>query len=199
VAPYKLGEIANVNVKVPVRIFGVLVVLVVGFTAGYCFLPGERTDLEFLALAVTAAATIGGSFWVGESLRRGLEQQKKREAFALMARWNSPQLFHARSATHKVLETFKRPGGGDGAVRALLNSDENVAMNARHVLNFLEELAIAVKVDHADEELLATAFAGLVLRSFRAYQSWIAEHRSAADRQKVWAELEGLYKKWENR
>jgi hypothetical protein len=193
----KLGEFLGFTITISIGIFGVLLLLVLLFTAGFIWLPSERNGIEFFALAVTAAGTLGGSFYVGESLRRGQDEQIKREAFGLIARWNSPDLFHARSASFKALQLYDQ--SGDKAVRELLDKDELVAANVRHVLNFLEEVAIAIRVGYADETILADAFAGLVLRCFRTYQSWIAEHRSNTKRQKMWIELEGLYKRWEDR
>lgn len=177
-----------------------LAIAVIGLTLAYYYFYLNvplRDTITFAALALTAAAGIGSGFYLAQSLRMQAEQQKQAEAFALIARWNSPDLFYARNASFKALQVFQSQG--EASVRELLDKDESVANNARHVLNFLEELAIAVRIGHVDEELVSDAFAGLVIRSFKAYESWINEHRRVTGRQKLWTELETLYRRWEKR
>jgi hypothetical protein len=194
----RIGQIAGFNIPISVGVFGVSALLVVGFSVAFAFLPSYRDVITFVALAVTAAGGVGGAFYVAQSLAMQLEQQREQEAFSLIARWNSPDLFHSRAACYKALDLHNKQKDA-GAVTELLKSDAQLALNARHVLNFLEELAIAVRIEHVDEELAARAFAGLVIRSYRAFNPWINEHRTAAQRQKLWSELEALYEKWQNR
>lgn len=145
---------------------------------------------------MTAAATLGATFYVGSALRMGVVQRSQIAAFALMARWNSPELFHSRADCYRVLDAFRTKGAA-GVTEVL--GPENAQMNVRHVMNFFEEVAIAVKVGHVDEELLASAFAGLIIRAYNALGAWVAEHRRLTGRQKVWAEVEWLYTRWHDR
>ncbi len=192
----KPGQFFRANIPITVGLAGILAVLVLGISVAYWYFPTNREPILFFAIAVTAAATLSGTFYLGAALRMNVVQQSQLAAFALMARWNSPELFHSRADCHRVLDAF-RARGVEGVTEAL--RAEQVAMNIRHVLNFLEEISIAVKVGHVDEELLASAFAGLVIRAYNALGAWIGEHRRISGRQKVWAELEWLYERWHDR
>lgn len=231
----KLGDIIGINIFVRVPILAALVVLVVALSAAYIWLPNYRDAINFIALALTAAAGLGGTFYLAESLRAQTAQQKealdaqkaeftqrdahhnaicdlalkqlegnektrlsdrRREAFSLVARWNSPELFYSRQVCQEALDAFRT--GKKKGIDEYLN-DATKVQNARHVLNFLEEVAIAKRMAHADEEVLSRSFAGLTIRVFNAFQDWITEHRNTIGRQKIWAEFEALYKDWHDR
>jgi len=192
----KPGQFFRANVPITVGISGILALLVIGLTGAHWWFPDYRDTVVFFSLAVTAAATLSATFYVGTALRMSVVQQSRGAAFGLMARWNSPELFHSRADCHRVLDAF-RSSGAAGVSEAL--KAENVQMNIRHVLNFFEEVAIAVRTGHVDEELLANAFAGLIIRAYNALGAWITEHRRLTGRQKVWAELQWLYERWKDR
>jgi hypothetical protein len=197
-ATQRVGQITRFNIPISVGIFGLSAIIVVVFVALFYEFPTYNKDITFLALAATAAGGIGGAFYVGKSLALQLEQQQRMESFSLIARWNSPDHFYARSACYQALSVYDASKKSE-SVTALLKQDPKVAENARQILNFLEEIAIAVRVGHVDGELTAAAFAGLVKRVYAAFQPWINEHRSVAGRQKIWSELEGLYERWKTR
>ncbi len=225
---HRLGDVVGFSIFIRIPIFIVLALLVVGLSAAYIWLPKNRDAVTFIALALTAAAGIGGTFYLAESLRTQSKQQmdaftqaethhgvtrylelkllnqneetkaseRRREAFALVARWNSPELFYARQVCQEALEAF-RTGQQKGIDQYL--ADPKKAQNARHVLNLLEEIAIAKRTGHADEEVLSRSFAGLTIRLFKAFEEWIDEHRNTIGRQKIWSEFEALYREWQDR
>jgi|SRR5208283_3374563 len=218
--PRKLGDIVGFDVTIRVPIFIALVALALVLISAYILFPNAHDAVTFIALALTAVATIGGTFYVAETLRAqgGLEEtraeqqrkaheadkadQRRSEAFALIARWNSPELFHARKATAQALQVFQQPAtsaGGEKGVRELIDKNEDIRHNARHVLNFFEEVALSVRLGQSDEETVSEAFAGLVLRSYRTYRGWIEENRDTTGRQKMWIELQNLAEKWAKR
>jgi hypothetical protein len=192
----KLGTLLGFSITVRVPIVGALGILVIALCLGYILAPTYRDSLTFLALAITAAATIGGTFYVAETIRDQAVQRQRGEAFALMARWNSPDLFYSRKAWSKISSEFQLHGGG--AVKTLLQdpASEELQMNVRHILNFLEEIAIAIKSQHADEELLKDAFKSIIFRAGEALKDWIPEHRRVTGRNDIWDQFDDLYTKW---
>jgi len=163
----------------------------------------ERKDVEFFALAVTAAATIGSVFYLGETFRLQADSEKESEAFALVARWNSPDMFHARRSWHKVSEVFQKPeaaGGGAAGVKLLLLNpqEERANHNIRYLLNFYEEIAMAVKHSHADEQLLQSFFKSIIARAREAFAEWIPEHRRITGRPDIWDQFDWLCQRWHN-
>jgi hypothetical protein len=192
----KPGQLLRVNIPISVGLFGALALLVLAVTAAHVYLPTYRESIVFFSLAVTAAGTIGGTFYLGASLRMAAVQQRQAASFSVMARWNSPELFHSRAVCYKILEAF-RLHGANGVSQEL--SEEKTALNVRHVLNFFEEMAIVVKAQHVDEDLLGDAFAGLVIRAYNALSAWIANHRNETGRPKIWAEFQWLFQRWQGR
>lgn len=190
------GEIARLSIPVAVTFTGLLVLVVLGFTALHYFFPAQRETIVFLAVAATAAATIGSMFYLGHSIRLELRQKVRDEAFRFMSRWNSPELFHSRLAFYKVIAAHR--SGGAAAVQEALK-DDTVALGVQAVLNMFEEISIAVEHGHADEELSCRAFAGLLIRSHEALREWIIENRRISGRPKVWTDFEALYSKWRDR
>ncbi len=94
-----------------------------------------------------------------------------------------------------------RPGGGPSAVKALLldPKQERVAANIRYMLNFLEELAVAIKEEHGDRGFLKGAFQGIVARAHDALSEWIIEHRLVTGRQDIWEQFDVLYETWQKK
>ncbi|MGO9602526.1 MAG: DUF4760 domain-containing protein [Candidatus Binataceae bacterium] len=194
----RVGRLFRLNIPISAGIFGASLLLVLAFSFAFFEFPTYRDGITFVALAVTAAGGVAGAFYVGRSLSLQLEQQKQQEAFALMARFNSPEFFDIRKAVRAALEVFQKTKDAH-EVSNLMKKDENLAAHARSLLSFLEELAIAVRVGHVNEETTAVAFSGLVIRLWEAFQYWINEHRGDANRQDIWKELEILYGAWKKR
>jgi Domain of unknown function (DUF4760) len=195
--PRQIGQLFGVTITISVGIVGALVLIVLGLCLAYAFLPTERALLDFIALALTAAGGVGGAFYLAESLRAQVEQQRSTEAFALMARWNSPDLLDARRAWHTISDTFQDKGAA--AVKDFLLDPKQTdqVLNVRHVLNFLEEIAMAVTHEHADEDLLHDFFAGIVKRAHEALGQWIPDHRRKTGRNTIWERFDQLYTRWE--
>jgi hypothetical protein len=210
----KLGRIAAVQIPVVITTFGILALAVLGLTLAYWLLPGYRAVVTFFALACAGAASISSAFYLAASIRLETEQRQKQEetdsakrsedashrrrlaAFSFMERWSDPGFFYYRKAFHEVIEAF-RTAGPDAAKQVITRPDNE--SNVRTVLNFLEELAIAAREEHADRELLCRAFAGIVIRAYNATHPWYEEHRKRDSRPQVFQELEWLYNEWKTR
>ena len=86
--PRKLGDLIGVNIPVRVSISAALAVLAMALSGVYIFFPNAHDAVTVIALALTAVATIGGTFYVSETLRsqgaleqaRADEQKQAREA-----------------------------------------------------------------------------------------------------------------------
>jgi hypothetical protein len=141
---HESGVLFGTDLSIRIGIFSALVILVVGFSVAYWFLPSNRDTVTFVALALTAAGTLGGTFYLAETIRDQNRQQRNTYAFSLMARWNSPDLFHARRYWLLVTETFQKPGkeGGPDGVEALLsktptNEEERNAVTRARIIRAL--------------------------------------------------------------
>lgn len=198
------GVLFGTNISIRVGIFTALAILILTFSILFFVFPKQHDTLTFLAIALTAAGTLGGTFYLAETIRDQSRQQRNAYAFALMARWNSPDLFYARRSWMTVIETFQKTGkeGGPHGVNALLSrtptneEERHLVDNIRHILNFLEEIAISVKSEHAAEDMLILFFEGIVERASEAFETWIPEHRKSLGRPGIWAQFLWLHDRW---
>lgn len=172
------------------EIFALLAIVVMVLTLLYGFLPQAREVIGFITLVLTAAGGLAAAHYLSESLRMQVDQQKRTEAFHFIERWNDPQMFYVRSACYEALDLGQ--SRGKDAVKELLREKPNLAVNARQLLNLLEEIAIAVRVGHVDEELVVSFFLTLVTRAYRSFEAWIEDHQRIVGTQRIWQELKAL-------
>jgi hypothetical protein len=194
------------NVSFPVGIGGVLGAIVIALTYLHFKYPDYRPDIVFFSLAVTAAATLGSAFYIGHTLRAQIENEQKRQeqlpkelAISYLNRWNTPEFFYTRKTYGVVFDKFRQSGAA--AVKTYLLDPANAgeASNVGHILNFWEEMAIAIHRGLADEELIFSAYRGTVVRSFNALSDWVEEERRLKGTQKLWEEAEQLYNIWKTK
>lgn len=56
---------------------------------------------------------------------------------------------------------------------------------------------MAVKHEHADEELLAGFFGSIIERASKAFEKWIPEHRRLTGRTDIWDQFDWLCERWQ--
>ena len=100
------GVLANVP-GVPIKLSVVLGILVIILTCAHWYWPDYRDTIVFLAIAITAAGTVSGTFYIGSTLRLQIEEERrKREqipkdlAFRYLNIWNTPDTFHSSLSSH---------------------------------------------------------------------------------------------------
>jgi hypothetical protein len=214
-APIKFPEW---TVSVPIRVGTGLGLLVVVLTAVHLFFPDSRDALVFFSVAVTAAAAVGATFYVGYTLRaqldyeqRNAEEERQREqrrsgeeqrrlneflidrTLTYLGKWNEPTLFYARRAVIEVFDIFQAKKV-QGVAEYLANEEK--AANIRHILNLFEEIALVVDGKYVYEEQLKVAYRGPLLRTYNAAEAWIRDRRNKNVDPKLWEHVERLYNKW---
>lgn len=184
------------NIRITITI--ALLALVVVLTALHFYLPAHRVTIEFFALSLTAASAIGSLFYLARTLQGHLEQRPKDRAWKLVDRWNSPNFFYCRKSLHEVLEIYRLNGNSQAKATEFLDhaTHQENATNTRNVLNVFEEMAVAVNMGEADEQLLLDTFKSPIIQTFVALEHWITLHRERAGRDTLWEHGQGLYKRW---
>jgi hypothetical protein len=86
-------------------------------------------------------------------------------------------------------------GNAEEIARYANENDTNVG----HVLNFLEELALAKHVGGADPVLAREMFEGIVLGLWQALRPWIENRRQLRRRPKIWMHFDALQAEWSRR
>jgi hypothetical protein len=193
----KPGRIAVWQIQIPVVITagGVLALLILVLTFLFWQFPSSRDVITFFAISSAGAAALVNAIYLGSSIRLDVERRRKEAAFALMDGWNRPEYFHCRKTFTKLVDAFQA-GRADSARQVIDNEEHN--QNIRAVLNFLEQVAIAIRMEHADHEMLRKAFEGIVVKGFAAAHQWIIDRRSTSERKNLFVELEWLSNEWKN-
>lgn len=194
-----------ITVVFPVRAGWVVGLMIIALTVAYWFATKSfRETVLFLAASAAAGGAILGAFFSGravavttEAMERTreatlkLSQETKRvRALDVGRRWNDPNMFHVRDAC-RVL--FDMEASKKAEILALAREKTT---NLIHMLNFLEEMAIQISADIADETILKEQFGGIVALSWARLEEWICEHRKLRGRPKQWMCLQTLAQKW---
>ena len=124
-----------------------------------------------------------------ELLEREEARHKSRSALDLASRWNDPSMYHVRLTVRELFDEDHKPPN-------FLQNLEKNKVNVIHFLNFLEEIAIVIERENADEAILRDAFEGVVSTACSKLHSWIQNYRINRHRPKLWIKLESLNKKW---
>ena len=86
--------------------------------------------------------------------------------FAL--RWSDPQFFNARRAARDVIQPIMNKSPEDllAALRKSVAEDPEREHNLTDVLNFLEQLAVAINKEIVDEETLRELYDTVIVRYY---------------------------------
>ncbi len=99
-------------------------------------------------------------------------------------RWNSPDILESRKLLSHI-------------TKEKLISDKESRSAVISILNFLEELSIAINRSIADEELAKEFFQSIFVKMNAMFQSFIYERRNRSNSRDVYINFEGTAKKWE--
>jgi hypothetical protein len=160
-----------------------------------------RESMNFGIAAGALAAGALGAYYVGRALAQTIQQrsesiteQKIARAFEFHRRWNDPALAQIKANFRELIECGKAHMAEH--VEELINKDAAKRLAVVEVLNFFEELAIAVHTGVADNDTLCRGFRGPLTGYHATLEAWIKQHRSSKKRPTMWIELEKLVEKW---
>ena len=186
----------NVNFKVSGTVIGLTIVLDVVY--GLLSQSGPQT-LLFVTATAAAAGAILAAYYTGRALCSQIESadqmrelQSKRLAHQIAARWNDPSMLKARKTCREIVDVKSQ---GHEAIIERVKSNE-LTDDIIHLLNFLEEVAIAEASNIADEAMLRDFYEELVHQVWKTLEPWITFYRASRGTPKLWDAFENLHKKW---
>lgn len=186
-------RIPSVSIGVGVVAFVVVALL----TAAYVAVPIQHQGaVIFFGAGIASAAAIATAFYTAKTLQIAhikYEREPEEVAARFAERWNDASMFHVRKACQDVMEMRNQ----DRAVVAeKVAGDQQLKNNMVHILNFLEELAVAVRTERADTAYSQRMFAGIVINVYHVLQHWIDDERTRRQRPQLWVEFRWLYDQW---
>lgn len=204
----------NTLLRVPAITLGIGITLAIAVllcTAGYMFAPPPyQNTLLFFAAACAAAGQLAGVFYAARilelsaqtNLETTRESSRVRDQDLMKAkcdcarqfgsRWNDATIFHVRQQCQNLLDAK----GNQDEVRKIIDASDNSKTNVKHLLNFLEELAVSLECGLCDEAVAKRLFCGIVVDLWHSVDFYVREHRTRRGRPKIWVDLEKLYDRW---
>jgi hypothetical protein len=188
-------------VKFPVLSSVILTIAALLLTLVFHYHKEWRESMNFGIAAGALAAGALGAYYVGRALAQTIQQrsefvteQKIARAFEFHRRWNDPTLAQIKANFRELIESGK--AHIPDHVEELIEADKAKRTAVVEVLNFFEELAIAVHTGVADNDTLARGFRAPLNTYHATLQPWIKQHRSSKKRPTMWIELDRLVERW---
>lgn len=177
-----------------------------GFLQEYSFLNFniKNTDTQFKTTAlVTVLAAIAAVFgWIFTSRVQIINTTRSHSVQVLMNSRNSTvymaKVDEATKIRRKLVKELNLPKGEKVQLSAVkfneLNDDEKSAIT--YMLNFLEFVAIGIRHNNLDEDLIKGSFKSILKSNYILFQP-VIEHLRELDSPKTYNQLEMLHKRWD--
>jgi len=197
-----VGQIAEIRFPVGISLILALLVCLAGLIF-WCY-PKLHDVLNFLGSGFAMAAGVVAAYYIGRTLQATVRQRdealssdKVNKAFTFIYRWNSAP-FEERKHWRALLEKLKPQSAT--AIAAALRGGPERAITV-DVLNFFEEMSLAINEGLADEETLRKFFRDMLEIYYGLFGEWIHEQRtdSIRPRPRVYVEFEQVAKQWQTR
>ncbi len=169
------------SIKIRFYVPIVFVLAVAGIAAVFSYAragASMRQVIEFGSIVLGGIVGIYG-------LLLNVQSARNASARKFIERWTDPQFGPYRKVLSQMVH------GKDPTLHSL----DRQAIVA--ILNFWEELAIAVLRGEADESILRDFFYTPALVCFRASENWIGETRKQLNQPTAYTSFEKLYRRWE--
>ena len=136
--------------------------------------------------------------------RAGVAQSQRQMAHHLIERWNDPQIERQKDILRTVLHPQHGAAAIDPAIYAVRRingkleapTDRSKRSDVVAILSFCEEVALAVNVGSANEDLVRRYFEQVLSDIFDGFSTWIDAERGAQGDNELYAELQTVVRKW---
>lgn len=172
---------AQLRSTVPKRYVFIIVPAVVILTLGFywCY-NGENRLAETIKMGGTflgIGAAILGTIYVGKTLEHQLESKneevrtrREERSLEFIRRWNDLRLLEPRRRLSILREKFVTNGANVEEILHFLR-EHDLGEDLKSVLNFFEEVAIAIRQGAANEKILRDAFRSVALTTHKMARS----------------------------
>lgn len=147
---------------------------------------------DAIASIITAAITASAVIYAAASLHVTVHRDRQGRAFALLAELNSRDLYDALIHCIELTDS-ETPN----TLLYRLNNDHGERHKVWLVLSHLEDIAIAIEEDHAEEQVLFRSLHRLVPRLWKAFCPFILAERRRLGGDTLFVELELMAKWWD--
>jgi len=171
----------GMGVKIRFYVPIVFLLVVAGIAAVILYWKADSAGREVIEFA---SAVLGGIVAI-YGLLLNVQSARNASARRFLERWTDPQFAKYRAAVSKMLH------GKDATFETL---DRQTVLA---ILNFWEEMAIAVLRKEADEAILKDFFYTVALGCYRVAGPWIERNRNELNQPTAYVPFQKLYNRWE--
>jgi Domain of unknown function (DUF4760) len=198
--PKKPGNIAEINIKIPVRIGLVGVAISILMTFAFHSLGDEngkappRKTLEFFAAVLGTSAAITSAFYVGQSIELNARSKKIDRTAVFISKWSDPTFAPNRRAGHEInimlrgAAQHKYPD----IIQTALDNDLDLKIRVTDALNFLEDVALCVQLGITDPDLTAEFYRSIMQTYHKNFGLWIDSRRKEHNNESLFCHLTDL-------
>ena len=157
-----------------------------------------RKVLEFSTTVAATVAGLTGASYAAQSLTRTAEEAKVDRTLSFISRWNDPGF--EKNQVISLLRTIDDKPNSELNDFIVCEVDEKNDLKAEinTILNFFEEMALAINNKLVDENTLRDFFRGIVLTHVKKFYPWIKHRRKITDNEKVLKSITALYEEWQD-
>ena len=189
----KPGTLGQITIRLSI---GVLLALLAGIaTLLFGVFPQYRDIITFGAAAAGAAITLFGGYYAALAYTTKLDQDKASHSFRLLEGTNTKEFTDALVYVHGL----ESDAQSDATKYENLIKNQQTLTSIKLMLNFLEDIAIAIKQDFVDEDVIYLSLGTVIPNAFNRLKFFIDRERERYDDKRVYEELEYLVDSWKPR
>ena len=192
----------NIKIKHRILVFGLLFVLIsivayyfnfIG-SVGYPVHELTKDIFSIMSAEVAAIALV----YTAVSINQTYEKEKKKYSGEFIKSYRSEEFTKYNIRLRGVLKELSLAETQTEKEKVLkkIKSDDEVIQSLGIVLNFFEDIAIAIENDMADESYVKNFFRGIVIGYFDGYSWLINERRKLNNEPHIYSKFESLANRW---
>jgi hypothetical protein len=197
-----VGQITEIRFPVGISLILALLVCVAGLL--FWFYPKLHDLLNFLGSAFAMAAGVVAAYYIGKTLKITVRQRdeallsdKVNKAFSFIHRWNTAPLKERKEWWALLSQMQGKPAR---EISEMLKAGDNRTLVVE-VMNFFEEMCLAINENLADEATLVKFFRTMLEGYYSLLSDWINKERTdtVRPRPRVFLQFEAVAKRWQQR
>lgn len=163
-----------------------------------CFLLAFHTASDHNRATLAFAATATAGAFALHTYLAGREERRSENAQVMIRRWNLPEMLEVRLILREITENRLDPAILQRSARGgeILPDVDSKRAALVTVLNFYEEVAIAILSKTADEASLYAFFSGIVQQCATHLEGWIMNERAVDNEPAYYCEFLKLAARW---
>jgi hypothetical protein len=183
--PQKPGNLAEINIKIPIGIgfvgFVISVVMALTFHnfGDESGKANPRKTLEFFASVLGTSAGVTSAFYVGQGIALNARSKKIDRTTVFISRWSDPAFANIRRAGHEIdgmLDGIPHDKHPD-IIQTALDKDLELKMRVTDALNFLEEVALCSQLGIIDPLVTEKFYRSIMQTYCSTFGLWIERVR----------------------